>query len=243
MRVTAVATPSIPIDRRGFLAARLGCVGAAGLTPRAEGAAPPPASSRDIPVHLFGVGEGGTGSRMAKSITDGWLFWGLTSALGLRKEGTKLDEEYERVLVHHLKTSGLTRAAILAQDAVYDRRGKADWARTSFYVPNDYLFAVAARHPGNMVPCPSINPDRADALQELARCQEKGARLIKIHPPTQGVDLADRKHKEFFRRCEKLGMVVLVHTGHEHSAPVIDKHLASPRRLEFALDQGSTIVA
>jgi uncharacterized protein len=38
-------------------------------------------------------------------------------------------------------------------------------------------------------------------------------------------------------------MVVLVHTGHEHSAPVIDKTLAGPQRLEFALDQDCTIVA
>lgn len=36
---------------------------------------------------------------------------------------------------------------------------------------------------------------------------------------------------------------MLVHTGHEHSAPVLDKLLASPARLEPVLDQGCTVIA
>jgi hypothetical protein len=180
---------------------------------------------------------------MAKSITNGLQFRILVEVLRLRQKGKTLDEGYERVLAEQVKESGLSKAAILGQDAIYDRHGKASWDRTSFYVPNDYVFAVVARHSETMIPCPSINPDRADALEELARCHEKGARLFKIHPPTQGVDVADRKHLQFFRRCAELDMVVMVHTGHEHSAPVLDKDLASPRRLELALDQGCTVVA
>ncbi|MFO0845791.1 MAG: amidohydrolase family protein [Gemmataceae bacterium] len=226
-------TPS-PIDRRSFLAAGLGAL--------APAAAPPAPRLLDLHVHLFGLGDGGTGCRMSKAITTSWVFLGLVAALGLRKRGKTVDEEYERALVEHVEGSGLTAAAVLGQDAVYTR-GKADWDKTSFYVPNDYVFAVVARHPRQMIPCPSINPDRGDALQELARCHEKGARLFKIHPPTQGVDVADRKHTRFFRRCADLGLVVMVHTGHEHSAPVIDKHLAGPAKLELALDQGCTVVA
>lgn len=197
----------------------------------------------DIHAHLFGVGDAGTGCRMSETITDGLAFRYLTAMLQLRVPGKTLDERYEEVLAEHLMTSGLTRAAVLGQDAVYDRHGEVDWDRTSFYVPNDYVFTVVARHSETMIACPSINPNRADALEELNRCHEKGARLLKIHPPTQGVDVADSKHTTFFRRCNDLDMVVLVHTGHEHSAPVIDKDLAAPRRLKLALDQGCTVVA
>jgi hypothetical protein len=261
MHTTAPPSSAVGINRRGLLAAGLGWLGSgvlaaqagpfrraflrrrrrcfADVVPAAETAPP----LFDMHVHLFGVGEGGTGCRMAKSITDGWLFRLLVGALRLREAGTTLDERYEQVLAQQLRESGLDGAAILGQDAVYNRHGRPDWGRTSFYVPNDYVFAVAARHSETMIPCPSINPDRADALEELARCHGRGARLFKIHPPTQGVDVADRKHAGFFRRCTELDMVVLVHTGHEHSAPVIDRHLAGPRRLEFALDQGCTIVA
>jgi predicted TIM-barrel fold metal-dependent hydrolase len=59
--------------------------------------------------------------------------------------------------------------------------------------------------------------------------------MLKIHPPTQGVDVSDRRHAPFFRRCAALDVLVLVHTGHEHSAPVIDIALADPLRLELAL--------
>jgi predicted TIM-barrel fold metal-dependent hydrolase len=229
------------LDRRDFLAAGLGWLGAAAV------GAQPVKPRLDLHVHLFGVGEGGTGCRMSKTITEGFSLYRvqfdfLVATLGLRKEGKTLDGEYERVLVEQVTGSGLTKAAILGQDAVY-RDGKPDWERTSFYVPNDYVFTVVARHADIMVPCPSINPDRADARDELARCHARGARLFKIHPPTQGVDVADRKHTPFFRRCAELEMTVLVHTGHEHSAPVIDKDLANPSRLKLALDQGCTVVA
>jgi predicted TIM-barrel fold metal-dependent hydrolase len=94
-----------------------------------------------------------------------------------------------------------------------------------------------------MIACPSINPARADAVAELDRIQEKGARLLKIHPPIRGVDLMEPRFKPFFRRCADLRMIVLVHTGHEHSAPVINKHFAAPDQLVLALEQGCTVVA
>ena len=232
------------VNRRTFLAGALSvpCF-ASSLIGGSKASANEPPPTLDIHVHLFGVGDGGTGCRIAKSITEGLQFRYLMSLLKLQQPGKTVDERYEEVLAEQVRGSGLTQAAILGQDAVYDANGQPDWNRTSFYVPNDYVFAVVARHSQTMLACPSINPERADALDELARCHAKGARLLKIHPPTQGVNLADRKHARFFCRCCELGMVVLVHTGHEHSAPVIDKNLAAPKRLELALDQGCTVVA
>ena len=238
--------PSVLFDRRQVLAGGLGVLGGALLgTPFERVEAEPQAAQKllDIHVHLFGIGEGGTGCRLSKAITDGLNFRALVFTLGLRRQGTTLDEAYEKVLVRQLKSSGLSKAAIVAQDAVYGPDGKPDWKRTSFYVPNDYVFEVVKRHAEIMIACPSINPDRGDAVDEVVRCHELGARLFKIHPPTQGVNVADKKHKPFFKKCAELGIVVLVHTGHEHSAPVLDKLLASPDRLRPLLDQGCTVVA
>ena len=235
---------TLTMNRRDFLVSALAASGVAGLSSVTNGAEEQqPRPTLDLHVHLFGIGEGGTGCKMAKSITDGLQFRILEQMLGLRKMGKTFDEGYERVLAQQVEESGLSKAAILGQDAIYDRQGKADWNRTSFFVPNDYVFAVTSRHAETMIPCPSINPSRGDALEELARCHEKGARLFKIHPPTQGVDVGDRRYAKFYRRCSELNMIVMVHTGHEHSAPVIDKDLANPRRLEFALDQGCNIIA
>ncbi len=230
-----VKTSLMPIDRRAFL------LRSPGRADAEEPAKTP--QTLDLHVHLFGVGDNGSGCRMSPKITDGLQFQGLVFALGLRRKGKSLDEAYERVLADDVKASTLSKAAILGQDAVYDRHGKPDWERTSFFVPNDHVFDVVARHSETMIACPSINPARGDALDELERIHEKGARLFKIHPPTQGVDLSDARHKPFFRRCAELRIVVMVHTGHEHSAPVIDKHFASPEKLETALDLGCDVVA
>ncbi|NLZ01572.1 MAG: amidohydrolase [Pirellulaceae bacterium] len=197
----------------------------------------------DIHVHLFGAGDAGSGCRLSKATSGGQSFKHLAEQLRLRERAKSIDQAYLLALVEQVEESTLDKAVVLAQDAVYDDRGKPDWEKTHFYVPNDYLLEVAARHPARMIPCVSINPQRADAIDELDRCAAKGARLLKIHPPTQGVDLSDRKRAAFFRRCAELRVIVMVHTGHEHTAPVLDIGLADPRKLELALDSGCTIVA
>jgi uncharacterized protein len=197
----------------------------------------------DIHSHLFGIGDSGSGCRISAAKTKGLQFRFLVRNLRLRGRAETLDESYVLALAEQIRGSRLDRAVVLAQDAVYDERGRPDWRRTHFYVTNEYLFGVTARYPDLMIPCVSINPQRADAIEELERCAAKGARVLKIHPPTQDVDLAAKKYLPFFRRCAELKIIVMVHTGHEHSAPIVDVHLAGPRKLESMLDEGCTVVA
>ncbi len=234
------------LTRRGFLT---GLAAAPWLVRQAAAAGEPsqpgpPAKierTMDVHVHLFGLGDAGSGCRRSKKITGGLLFKTMSSRL--LREAKTLDEGYVLALAGQLEGSRLAKGLVLAQDAVYDRRGKPDWEKTHFYVPNDYLLRVVRAHPQSMVPCVSINPDRGDAIAELDRCADQGVRALKIHPPTQGVDLADKRHAAFFCRCAERKVVVLVHTGHEHSAPVLDVGLAHPRKLTQALDAGCTVVA
>ena len=197
----------------------------------------------DNHVHLVGIGDGGSGCRLSKATSEGPLFQFLAAKLRIKQRAKTMDEGYVLALAEHLEQSGLNKGLVLAQDAVYDRDGKPDWGKTHFYVPNDYLFQVVARFPRWMVPCVSINPQRADAVDELERCATRGAKAVKIHPPIQGVDLLEKRHAPFFRRCAELKVVVMVHTGHEHSAPIISAALANPRKLALALEEGCTVVA
>jgi predicted TIM-barrel fold metal-dependent hydrolase len=206
--------------------------------------APQAGRTLDIHVHLFGKGDNGSNCRLLQGTAEGPLFECLSGKLRLRERAKTMDEAYVLALAEHVQQSNLDKVVVLAQDAVYDDGGRADWGKTAFYVPNDYLFEVVSRYPQRMIPCVSINPQRADAIDEMERCVAKGARVLKIHPPTQGVDLADeRKYAPFFRRCAELRVVVMVHTGHEHSAPVVDIGLANPRKLVVALDHGCTVIA
>jgi len=235
---------SAQINRRSFIT---GALEAPWLVARgaAESGAEPDDADKwlDIHVHLFGIGDSPSGCRMSRAVTESPLFQFLLHSLRLRGRAKTIDESYVIALAQQLVQSALQEGLILAQDAVYDRAGEPDWSKTHLYVPNDYLFQVVARHPQLMIPCVSINPDRRDALTELERCVEKGARVLKIHPPVQGVNLADKKHTRFFQRCADLKTVVMIHTGHEHSAPIVDSASANPRKLELALDQGCTVVA
>jgi uncharacterized protein len=231
------------IHRRSFVARALTAPWLVHQVQAAASESRETAALLDIHIHLFGKGDGSSGCRLSPAINESPNFQVLVKRLRMSERAKTIDEGYVLALAEHMQQSGLQKGLILAQDAVYDQHGEPDWARTPFYVPNDYLFEIVARYPQWMLPCVSINPDRKDALTELERCVEKGACALKIHPPIQGVDLADKKHIKFFQRCAALKAVVLVHTGHEHSSPIIDVGLAHPRKLELALDHGCTVVA
>ncbi|MBC8872026.1 MAG: amidohydrolase family protein, partial [Planctomycetes bacterium] len=234
------------LDRRLFVRSIAGILGSFPLLAGA-GAENSPDSDKpvlDIHVHLFGTGDSGSGCTLSKAIRQKlsvkYLFRSFQEKV---EQGKTLDETYLDFLVEQVQHSGLNKVVLLAQDGVYDSSGLMDAAKTHVYVPNDYVFSVTDRHRSLFVPCPSVNPDRKDSLSELERCAERGARFLKIHPPIQGVDISDQKHRRFFARCAELEMIVMVHTGHEHSAPLVDKNLADPRKLRLALEEGCVVIA
>ena len=234
------------LDRRRFLAGLLAAPvlpPALSAGPRTKHDASAAAGTLDIHVHLVGIGDNGSGCRLSKTVTSGAPFQILSRTLGIRRRAATFDEGYVLALAEFMRDSGPDKCGLLAFDAVYGGNGKPDWRNTHFYVPNDYVFEVAARFPQQIVPCVSVNPDRADAMDELDRCVEKGARGLKLLAPTQGTNLADKRHTRFFRRCAERHVLLIVHSGHEHAVPVLDNKLGHPRKLELALDQGCTVVA
>ncbi|WP_284734711.1 amidohydrolase family protein [Sphingosinicella terrae] len=75
---------------------------------------------------------------------------------------------------------------------------------------NDALLALARRDP-RMLPIVTVHPyDGEEALAELARTAAGGARVVKIHPHTQGFDAADPRVLALVRRAGELGLVVLM---------------------------------
>lgn len=75
---------------------------------------------------------------------------------------------------------------------------------------NDALLALAERTPG-MIPIATVHPyDDAAALEELARVAGLGVKVLKIHPHTQGFDVADPRVLAVARRAGDLGVVVLM---------------------------------
>lgn len=156
--------------------------------------------------------------------------------------GETLTEKMRNRLFKQLDASSLDYIVLLAQDAVYREDGSRDDTATHFYVSNDYVFDVA-RQNAKIIPCPSINPWRSDALAELERCCAAGARIVKIHTAIQGVDPALARFDPFYHLAKQLGMVLMFHTGYEHSCHVVSQQFTNPARLARPLDTGLTVIA
>ncbi len=204
--------------------------------------AAPPRPRLDFHVHLFGCGDGGTGCFLSPAQRAHPNFRFFLRLLGLAANG-RMDQDYVNELLRQLGDSTLDQVVLLAQDGRYDARGELDRERTQFYVPNDYLLRVCAAHQGRLLPGVSINPARKDAIDELERCADAGARVLKIHPPIQAVDPGEARFAAFYRRCAARKVAVLVHTGAEHAAATVGTQHCSPARLALALEQGCTAIA
>jgi uncharacterized protein len=153
-----------------------------------------------------------------------------------------LDQLYVTQLLHWVRHSSLDAIVILAQEAVYDEQGRRREEQTLAYVPNDYVLALARRHP-EFLPAVSIHPARPDAAEELDRCLTEGAVLMKCLPVYQNIDCRSRRYTRFWEQMAAAGLPLLVHTGGEHTLRVHRPDLCDPRMLEWPLQCGVTVIA
>ena len=89
----------------------------------------------------------------------------------------------------------------------------------------------------------SVYPQRRDALDELHRCAEAGAVLVKILANAQQFDPADARYKKFYRTMADRGLPLLSHVGYEFSLIGKDQSLGDPARLRVPLNEGVTVIA
>ena len=190
----------------------------------------------DIHIHITGsANEGGFISRslLSKPWSRLMSYW-----LGLESEAA---DKYVSRLVGYIRESPIDIGVILACDAIYDDHGEVD-PRTSFYVPNDSVLKVASEHE-ELLPGVSIHPNRKDALDEIDRCVEAGATLIKWTPNTQGIDPSEKKYKAFYRKLSSHGIPLLSHAGFEFTMKTLNQKLGDPRKLRLALEEGTTVIS
>jgi len=198
----------------------------------------------DMHVHVVGNGSGGTGCWLR---VRGWhrpLAAMMLRHIGLPR-GTmagELDRLYIERLLELVRGSSLGAVVILAQDLVYDEQGRALEGAGSFFVPNDYVLQLARQHP-EFLPAVSIHPARPDALEELERCLQAGAVMMKCLPNCQNINCNDRRLTRFWERMAEAKLPLLAHTGGEHTVPVVCREFADPRILTLPLECGVTVIA
>jgi len=171
------------------------------------------------------------------------MFLFLRHRTGWRCGAEEFDRRYVERLLRELRESKTTdRAILLALDGIYDSAGRLDVSRTKVYVPNDYCRRVCAEHDEFLYGA-SVNPDRADAIDELERVKADGAVLVKWLPNSQDFDPANPKYISFYRKLAELKLPLLTHTGYEHCIRVTDQMYGDPKRLRAALDEGAVVIA
>lgn len=164
--------------------------------------------------------------------------------LGLKGElADSINQCYIDRLLKDLRESQFVgRAVILALDGVYDESGILDENKTHMLIGNEYVKELVDRHPDQFLFGASVNPQRRDALDELARVIEQGAKLIKVLPPSQVFDPLEKRYQAFYRLLAKKKIPLLCHIGYEFSVKAGRQEWGFPDRLKLALDEDVIVI-
>ncbi|HLM68588.1 MAG TPA: amidohydrolase family protein [Longimicrobium sp.] len=198
----------------------------------------------DAHVHLAGVGTNGSGCWISPVFARRLTFRLLRMRHGMtaRQMLECADADWAADVADRVRRSELDHAVALGFDGVYDARGMLDEARSQMVIPARWVFAVCGTHP-ELLPGPSVNPHRRDAMERLEECIERGAVLIKWLPATQSIDPADCAITPFYRRLAEAGIPILVHSGgSEQTFAQVRPELKDLARIELPLSLGVRMI-
>ena len=203
-----------------------------------------PQRRNDMHVHMVGNGRNGSGGWLRLNGWHQWLAGFMLRQLGFPKSTLQDDLEaiYAAKVLEFVRESSMDAVVLLAHERVHDPDGTPRPDLGSMFVPNEVVLDLARRH-REFLAGVSIHPARHDAIDELDRCVERGAVLMKCLPNCQNIDFSDKRYEPFWRRMAELKLPLLAHTGGEHTVPVINAALADPKLLRFPLQCGVTVIA
>ena len=207
-----------------------------------------PARLLDYHTHVAGIGKGTEAFINPKMLS--WrhplhrfkfkVYLSAGAVTDVERADAQIIERLTRLITN---IDGHGKHRLLAFDKNYNRDGTANLAKTEFYVPNDYVFALARQHPDCFEPVISVNPYRGDALAELESGARRGARMVKWLPNAMGIDPSDPLCDPFYQRMKELDLVLLSHGGEEKAVEAEeDQRLGNPLLLRRALDHGVKVI-
>lgn len=199
----------------------------------------------DCHVHLAALRTEENGCYISPRMLRSPLFKFLAWKHGLRaQDAAWSNQKYVDDLLAELrKAKFVGKAVLLGMDGVYDANGKLALESTEFLVGNDYVLNIARSYPNEFLSGVSINPQRRDAIEELERCAEAGAALVKVLPNSQGFDPGNRRFIPFYRKLVQWRIPFLSHVGYEFSLIGKDQSAGDPNKLRVPLEEGVTVIA
>jgi len=199
----------------------------------------------DCHVHLAALPDGDNGCyispKMLKSPLFRFLLWKHQLSPSNPREANR---KYLDDLLTELRASRhVQKAVLLGMDGVYDQNGRLNQAQTDFLISNDYVLKTTRAYPNEFLAGVSINPQRRDAIDEIHRCADAGATLVKVLPNTQQFNPAHTRYKAFYQTLAERKLPLLSHVGYEFTLIGKDQSVGDPDRLRTALDEGATVIA
>src|SRR6476659_7885097 len=203
----------------------------------------------DHHVHIAGLGVGGTNAFVnSKMLTWRYPFHRLKLKVYMSSAGVADEEKADPQAVSRLTRLGASikdhgKHRLLGFDKHYRRDGSVNLEKTEFYVPNEYVFKIAEQHLDLFVPNISVNPYRPDAIAELEKWAQRGARVVKWLPNAMGIDLSDPQCDPFYQKMKERNLILLSHGGEEKAVEAEeDQKLGNPLLLRRALDHGVKVI-
>lgn len=199
----------------------------------------------DCHVHLAALPDDNNGCYISPKLLKSPLFRFLLWKHNLSPANPReTNRKYLDHLIAELRASRhVQKAVLLGMDGFYDQTGLLNRQHTEFLISNDYVFDTVRAYPDLFLAGPSINPQREDAVEEVHRCADAGAVLVKVLPNAQHFNPADSKYKPFYRALAERKLPFLSHVGYEFSLIGKDQSVGDPDRLRTALDVGVTVIA
>src|SRR4051812_17680508 len=87
------------------------------------------------------------------------------------------------------------------------------WDAGGKELDNAEIARICRESDGRFVGFGSVDPNREDALERLARFPSLGLKGLKLHPTMQAFDPGDDRFLPFFDAAAELGLVLLTHAG------------------------------
>ena len=203
----------------------------------------------DFHVHAVGVGAGNTGAWVNPGMSNwlnpkSYLKYNVYMSAGGITDVSKADQQYIERLVELVRLEKrYGRLLLFAFDYHYLENGEVLKEKSTFYIPNDYVYKMAKKYPDVFIPVMSVHPYKKDAHLEVEKWAKKGVKFIKWLPNAQRIHPSIDRLNPYYEIMKKYGVTLITHTGHEKAVEGEEfQQLANPFHLRKPLDMGIKIM-
>ncbi len=207
----------------------------------------------DCHVHLIGLGDSNTKSNLNVWINPKMKSWAnplLKTQMEFYlnasciSEKPSIDESYvDRLYALSQDFPVGMKFMLLAFDHFYDIKGKIDLDKSAMYTSNDYARRTSQKFSDRFEWICSVHPYRKDAIDELEKAIQGGARAVKWLPASMGIDPASKRCDEFYQTLIKYKIPLLSHAGEEQAVQTHEtENYGNPLRLRYPLEKGVKVI-